>query len=197
MVIFLSDEIFALGSPILVTIDPRSTAILKIELAPNRSATTWRNHYEELELNQFIAKALDRYRGEGIVSGFKAEHSELPWYSDHEFSGLFKLLKKFEKQADATITYEHDRLCKLNNARSESNIKKRREQYEQAAQVCLEKIELYEQVEAALLLLIPSLYFFTNFGHPNDKQTVKDNILTIIGWLEEIEDEQISKETES
>ena len=199
LVIFLSDEIFALGCPILVTIEPKSTAILKIELASNCSADTWQNHYEELELNQFIAKALASDRGKGITSGFKAAHPQSPWYSDHfhEFMELFKLLKKFEKQADAAIDYKNDRWCKLNNARSESNIKKRREQYEQAAQVCLEKIELYKQVEAALQLLIPSLYFITSFGHPNDKQTVKDDILTIMGWLEEMEDEQISKETES
>ena len=37
LVFFLSDEIFALGRPILVTIDPVSTAILRIELAPNPS----------------------------------------------------------------------------------------------------------------------------------------------------------------
>ena len=65
-VIFLSDEIFALGCPILITIEPKSTAILKIELAPDRSANTWQNHYEELELSQFIAKALASDRGKGI-----------------------------------------------------------------------------------------------------------------------------------
>jgi len=36
-IIFLSDENFALGCPILITIDPNRPAILKIELAPNRT----------------------------------------------------------------------------------------------------------------------------------------------------------------
>lgn len=91
---------------------------MKIELAANRSSDTWQNHYEELELNQFVAKALVRFRGKGITGGFKAIYPQLPWYSDHfhEFRGLFKLLKKFEKQAYAAIADEHDCWRKLNNA---------------------------------------------------------------------------------
>ena len=198
-VIFLSDEIFVLGCPILITIEPKSTAILKIELAPNRSADTWQNHYEELELNQLVAKALASDRGKGITGGFEAVYPQLPWYSvnEHEFGSLFKLLKKFEKQAYAAINYEYDRWCKLNNARSQSNLKKRREQYKPASQDCLEKIALYQQVEDALLLLIPSLFFINSEGQPNSSQTVKDNILTIMELLEELENEQINKQTES
>lgn len=55
----------------------------------------------------------------------------------------------------------------------ESNLKKRREQLEQASQVCFEKIDLYQQVEEALLMLVPSLYFINHEGRPNNRQTVK------------------------
>ena len=81
----------------LITIEPKSTAILKIELASNRTKETWENHYEELQLNQFIAKALASDRGKGIVSGFGAVYPQLPWYSDHfhEFRGIFRLFIKF------------------------------------------------------------------------------------------------------
>ena len=127
-----------------------------------------------------IAKALASDRGNGITSGFKAVYPQLPWYSDHfhEFMELFKIFTKLGKQAYAAIEYEHDRWRKLNNARSEANLKKRREQYEQASQDCLEKIELFQQVEDALLLLIPSLYFINSEGHPNCSQTVRNDIST-------------------
>ena len=49
LVFYLSDEIFAIHAPILVTIDARSTAMLNIELASDRSAETWRTHFEALE----------------------------------------------------------------------------------------------------------------------------------------------------
>jgi len=199
LVIFLSDEIFALGCPILVTIEPKSTAILKIELASNRTKETWQNHYEELQLNKFIAKALASDRGKGITGGFEAVYSQSLWFSDHfhEFRGIFKLLIKFEKQAYAAIEHEYDRLCKLNNARSEATIKKYQEQYEQACQVCLEKMDLYQQIEESLLLLIPSLYFINQEGRPNDKQTVKDSVLTIMVWLEELQNEPVNEQTQS
>src|SRR4030095_4644307 len=49
LVLYLSDEIFALHVPILLTIDARSTTILNIELAADRSAETWRAHFDALE----------------------------------------------------------------------------------------------------------------------------------------------------
>ncbi|MGK5094301.1 hypothetical protein WDW89_20080, partial [Deltaproteobacteria bacterium TL4] len=53
-VFYLSDEIFAINSPLLVTIDAQSTAILKIELASDRSADTWKKHFEALEDHRFV-----------------------------------------------------------------------------------------------------------------------------------------------
>ena len=48
VVFYLSDEIFARHQPILVTIEAQSTAILKIELASDRSAETWKAHFDDL-----------------------------------------------------------------------------------------------------------------------------------------------------
>ena len=45
LVFYLSDEIFVINSPILITIDAQSTAILKIEWASDRSEETWRTHF--------------------------------------------------------------------------------------------------------------------------------------------------------
>ena len=57
-VFYLSDEIFAIHIPLLVTIEARSTAILNIELAADRSAETWRAHFEALEQHQFFSLGL-------------------------------------------------------------------------------------------------------------------------------------------
>src|SRR5437899_12650330 len=46
LVFYISDEIFAIHAPILVTIDARSTTILNIKLASDRSADTWKPHFE-------------------------------------------------------------------------------------------------------------------------------------------------------
>jgi len=42
LVVFLSDEIFAKNIPILVTVDPISSAILRIELADSRKVEDWK-----------------------------------------------------------------------------------------------------------------------------------------------------------
>ena len=46
IVFLLCDEIFTRGQPILLTVEPRSLAILKIELVENREAETWKQHWD-------------------------------------------------------------------------------------------------------------------------------------------------------
>ena len=45
-----SDEIFIGNRPILITLEPKSSAILSIELADNRTETTWSEHIMKIEL---------------------------------------------------------------------------------------------------------------------------------------------------
>jgi hypothetical protein len=71
LVVFLSDEIFAKNIPILVTVDPISSAILKIELADSRKVEDWKNHWECLEKNGYIATYLVTDEGRGLCSAQK------------------------------------------------------------------------------------------------------------------------------
>ena len=58
LVVFLADEIFAKKIPILVTVDPISSAILRIEIADSRKVKDWKNHWECIQKNGFIATYL-------------------------------------------------------------------------------------------------------------------------------------------
>ncbi|WPD24075.1 MAG: hypothetical protein SD837_05830 [Candidatus Electrothrix scaldis] len=54
--VFLSDEIFSGNIPILITVDPISSAILKIELVDKRRAEEWSKHWlclKKTDLKQF------------------------------------------------------------------------------------------------------------------------------------------------
>ena len=66
---YLSDEIFARHQPILVTIDAQSTAILKIQLASERSAETWEAHFDALSEHHFHSIGMASDRGRGLVAG--------------------------------------------------------------------------------------------------------------------------------
>jgi hypothetical protein len=65
LVFYLSEEIFAIHAPILVTMDARSTTILNIALASDRSADTWRAHCAALENHPFVSLGLASDRGLG------------------------------------------------------------------------------------------------------------------------------------
>jgi hypothetical protein len=200
LVFFLSDEIFALGRPILVTIDPVSTAILRIELAPNRDAKTWELHYQALKDHLMLAKGMGSDRAESINKGFQTVFDGWVWCSDHfhEFRDLVKLLARLEKQAYAAIAEEEGRLRIFNNAKSEDNLQKRLEQYEAAQADCNQKIAQYQHVSDILGLLFPSLYFFDQAtGRHHTEQHVKSNLLTLMDWLDELPLPKLQQETQT
>ena len=68
VVFYLSDEIFARHQPILVTIEAHSTAILKIQLASDRSAETWKAHFDDLGAHRFHSIGMVSDRGRGLVA---------------------------------------------------------------------------------------------------------------------------------
>jgi hypothetical protein len=100
-VFYLSDEIFAIHAPILVTIDAQSTAILNIELASDRSAETWKAHFEALEEHQFVSLGMASDRATGLMAGYQAACDIALWVADyfHEFRDLCEGLPQLERKA--------------------------------------------------------------------------------------------------
>jgi hypothetical protein len=199
-VFFLSDEIFALGCPILITIEPKSTAILKIELASNRQSETWRKHFLDIEAQHFKSTGLCSDRGVGLTQGFHAACPDQKWVSDHfhEFYDLQALLVTLETKAYAAIEFEHERQRVFNNARSEANIENRRQQLAQATEDCMLKIDRYQHVADVLALLFPALYFFDlRTGALRRENQVRETILTLMAWLDELDYLALQDETQA
>ena len=147
VVFYLSDEIFAVHVPILLTIDAQSTTILNIELASDRSAETWRGHFEALEQHHFVSLGMASDRGLGLVAGYQAACDMPLWVADyfHEFRDLFEVLHQLERKAYAAIAKEDDAARKFAGAKSETNLAKRLQQYDSAHQACEQAIALYDQ----------------------------------------------------
>lgn len=101
VVFYLSDEIFAIPTPILVTIEPQSTTILHIERATDRSASTWKTHCETLRDHHFHSLGMASDRGLGLVAGSRDACPEALWVADHfhAFQGLFNVRLPLEKKA--------------------------------------------------------------------------------------------------
>jgi hypothetical protein len=69
VVFYLSDAMFARPQPILVTIEAHSTAILKMQLASERSAETWHAHVDDLGEQRFHSIGMASARGLGLLAG--------------------------------------------------------------------------------------------------------------------------------
>src|SRR2546427_6134153 len=155
VVFYLSDEIFAIGTPILVTVDAQSTAILKIQLASDRSAQTWKAHFEDLGAHRFHSIGMASDRGVGLVTGSQSACQGARWVCDrfHEFQDLFDRRQQLERKAYAAIAKEDEAAQTFHNAKSEANRHQRLQYYAHAHQACEHAIARYDQLDLLLHLL--------------------------------------------
>ena len=150
--LYLSDEMFAIHAPLLVTIDARRTTILTIELASDRSADTWRAHCEALEHHHVFSLGLASDRGLGLGAGSRAACDMALWVAEycHEFRDLGAVRHPWERKASAAIGQEDAAAQKCARAQSASNLHKRLQHYDTAHHPCEQAMALYDQL--ALLL---------------------------------------------
>ena len=189
VVFYLSDEIFATHKPILVTVDAKSTAILKIELASERSAQTWQAHFEALDDHHFHSLGMASDRGVGLVAGYHAACQEALWVSDqfHEFHDLFTLCRQWERKAYRAIGKEDDTAQKFDHAKSEATLQKRLHQYEQACQACEQAIAQYDHLNILLHLLRETLHICSPFGQLRTVEAVRSELALLFRMIEEID----------
>ena len=189
VVFYLSDEIFAIQAPILVTIEPQSTTILHIELATDRSASTWKAHFDTLKDHHFHSLGMASDRGIGLVAGYREACPEALWVGDHfhEFRGLFAMRLQWEKKAYSAIAKEDEAIRKFHHAKSESNLNKRLTQYEQAHQACEHAMTRYDQLDMLLQLLQEALQLCTPQGKPRTKAGVRSELTMLLHLLEELD----------
>ncbi len=189
LVFYLSDEIFAIQAPILVTIDAQSTAILNIELASDRSAETWKAHFEALEDHQFFSLGMASDRGTGLVAGYQAACDMALWVADyfHEFRDFFKLLHQLERKAYTAIAKEYDAARTFANAKSESNLQKRLQHYDTAHHACEQAMALYDQLAMLLQLLREALQVCAPDGKLHTVEGVRAELTVILHLIEELD----------
>jgi hypothetical protein len=195
VVFYLSDEIFAIRAPILVTIDAQSTAILKIELASDRSAKTWETPLNDLGAHRFHSLGMASDRGVGLKAGYQAAGQDGFWVCDqfHEFQDLFNRCHQLERKAYSAIGKELEAAETCANAKSEANLHKRLEQYERARQACEHAIERYDQLDRLLAMLSESLHLCSGAGRLRTVDDVRSNLTLLLSLIEEIDDEKLPK----
>lgn len=189
VVFYLSDEIFAIHVPILLTIDAQSTAILNIELASDRSAETWRAHFEALENHYFVSLGMASDRGRGLVAGYQGACDMGLWVADyfHEFRDLFALLHRLERKAYAAIAKEDEAARKFAGAKSEANLAKRLQHYDTIHQACEQTMGLYDQFAMLLHWLREALQLCSPHGRVRTQENVRSELMLLFDMIQELD----------
>jgi hypothetical protein len=195
VVFYLSDEIFARHQPILVTIEAQSTAILKIQLASERSAETWQAHFDDLGHHRFHSIGMASDRGRGLVAGYHAACQDARWVCDrfHEFRDLFDRRRQLERKAYAAIAKEDEATKTFHNAKSEAHLHKRLQHYEHAHHACEHAIARYDQLDLLLHLLHDALHLCSPFGRLRTVAGVRSELMLLFSLIEEIDDAMLPK----
>lgn len=189
MVVFLSDEIFSKNTPILVTVDADSSAILRIELASSRKAEDWKRHWRCLEENGIFTAYLVCDEGKGLCAAREEALPEIIRQSDtyHAIAHVLGLwVERLEKAAYGAIENEYKCFKNLDSARSEGVINKRINQFEMAQKATTEAIDLYEVFQFLYSSLLEQLRIFDKNGKLRDRENAEANIkigLDLIGTL--------------
>src|SRR5260370_18987994 len=192
---YLSDEIFARHQPILVTIEAHSTAILKIQLASERSAETWEAHFDDLSEHHVPRIGMASDRGRGLVAGYQAACQDARWVYDrfHEFRDLLDRRRQLERKAYAAIAKEDEAAHTFHHAKSAAHLHKRLQHYEHAHHACEQAIARYDQLDLLLHLLRDALHLCSPFGRLRTVAGVRAELMVLLSLIEEIDDAVLPK----
>jgi len=178
-----SDEIFSKLAPILITVDPISSAILSIEKRDSRKGEDWKEHYNELKQSGFVITGVVRDEGNGLGLGAKESLPDAIYQVDayHAIAHRLGLLvERFDKQAYRIIEVE-----------AQSKDKK---QYQKKLE---EHIELSDNFRYLYHCIVHQLKPFKHTGEVRDKQKAKEEIETALTLMQTLNSIAINTEVKS
>lgn len=195
---YLADEIFANGLPILVTVDAKSLAILKIELSASRDAEAWKQHWKALGIVENSDKVIVvSDLGRGLMKACSlmgiTHHPDL----FHLLQPLAKYLSRFEHKAYCAISEEENRYLVFENAKSEQVLKEKLHLYEKAQVNAQLAITLYDNFSYLWQQLKLAFDIFDEQGNFIDPTQNYQEVLAILSLLKSIACQSLTLELTS
>ena len=194
--VFTSDEIFSKTTPILVTVDPISSAILRIELADSRKAEDWKRHFECLYDNGWEAIYLVTDEGTGLRAGHAEALSDVVRQSDtyHAIAHqLGRWTNRLEDAAYQAIALEQECERKWDSAKSDRVQEKRLEAYERAAEAAEKAIRLCDDFCYLYRCVLRELHLFDDNGNLRNRQQAEEQIKAGLMLIEGLGRTKITK----
>lgn len=199
-VFYASDEIFMIGhQPILVTVDPISTAILRMERLDKLSKEAWQAHWQSLIDAGIIplgivkdeGTAMNAAQAEGVMS--QVDEQTDTFHAVSHRLGLYA--KRLEKAVDKAMEHEWERKDKIESAVSASVISKRTAAYEAARSKTLVAIEQFEGFQFLYFHILRQFNVFDSKGQARDQQTATAEVKVALQMMRQLKiptlDEQL------
>ncbi|MFH1733382.1 MAG: hypothetical protein ABIE92_01625 [bacterium] len=200
LVIMACDEIFSHLLPILITVEPVSSVILRIELAESREVAVWQEHWECIERGGYLAVYLVNDEGTSMSAAQKQALSNVIRQSD-TFHGLAHRLgawvDRLEKAAYVAIEHEQEREARLQSAKSDAVIEKKTQEYEKARDEANRAIQCYDQFHYLYLCLISTLRVFDRDGNLNERNDAETTVYAALDLMGELNNRSIEKEVKT
>ena len=197
VLVFADDEVFAKRSPILIVVDPVSSAILSIELTDHRTANEWKEHLNRLVANGFSPRLLTSDAGVALKLAHSEIFGDIPWQLD-TFHGIAHRLgdwsRRLEKSAYSCIEKTEKRVDTLASARTDRVIDKRLEGCFEAAEKEAKAIDLYDDFTYLYQTILHQLNNFDSAGDLRPRDQAKENIAATLDLMTSLDHKSISKE---
>jgi hypothetical protein len=195
--VFADDEIFARSSPILITVDPVSSAILRIELTDQRTAEQWETHLNNIVDSGFSPRLLTSDAGVAIKAAHEKVFTDIPWQLD-TFHGIAHRLgdwdRRLEKSAYAAIETADKRESILASAKSDAVIDKRLKQCFDADKKEQQAVDCYDDFHYLYQYLIHQLTSFDSAGRLRQRDQVEENMSAALELMTSLPHKTICKE---
>lgn len=200
LIVFASDEIFSHSQPILITVDPVSSAILKVELSDSRKADVWVKHWQALKANNFEPLYLVSDSGISLCIAQELELSNTYRQPDtfHAVSHILGAwVTRLEAAAYKAINEEYWCEKILAIAKSDEVITKRKVKYKKSQEKSQEAITLYDSFSYLYICLISELRIFNSKGRVRNRKKSEENIVIGLELIETLVHIKITKAVKS
>jgi len=198
----VDDEIFVKSKPILMTGEPKSTLLLGISLAEDRTADTWSEHFESiLKANpklEITGATTDE--GKGLCSAIEKTFPFITRQPDtyHGVAHIFGLLRsRFEKKVEMAIEKEKERDRVSMGRKTDVTFEKKYELYEKAQKETIQAVEEYEDFSYLYGCIIHQLQPFHSDGETRDRIRAEQEIETALDLMDEMGIEGIKKDVKT
>lgn len=181
-----ADEIFSHSTPILISVDPISSAILRIELAESRKTGDWEEHFNNLKENGANVVFLTSDEAQGICLASTQAFPDVSRQPDtfHAISHrLGKWVNSLEKSAYSAIEKEYHCLETFDSAKSGKVLQKRMDAYFVAVDNTNKAIELYETYKFLYRCIISNLQVFDGEGNPRSRKDSEEEIRIALDYM--------------